>query len=245
MKVVCFVPSWTETLLWAGVDVVGRTRFCIHPNEKTKNIPVVGGTKDADWETIDALQPDLILFDREENTLAMVQGCQHAWHATHVRSVDDMARELQDLSQKLNAPKLLELAKRWGKVLHNFSASNEIPGFIQWQREIPNFSYERVMYVIWARPWMEATQATFIGSICKLLGWTISPSTGPVLYPEFYPKNHTTTLFLCSSEPYPFQKKPEVMAELPGAIALVDGEKLSWFGLRTLLYLESLKSPST
>ena len=49
MRVVSLVPSWTETLIEAGVDVVGRTRFCLHPRDRVKSIPAVGGTKDADW----------------------------------------------------------------------------------------------------------------------------------------------------------------------------------------------------
>ena len=46
MKWVSLVPSWTETWLELGLNVVGRTRYCIHPIGKTKNIPIVGGTKD-------------------------------------------------------------------------------------------------------------------------------------------------------------------------------------------------------
>jgi hypothetical protein len=49
MRVVSFVPSWTETLLECGVNVVGRTRYCIHPTEKIQNIAIIGGTKDAKW----------------------------------------------------------------------------------------------------------------------------------------------------------------------------------------------------
>ena len=41
MRVASLVPSWTETLIESGVEVVGRTRFCVHPGA-TKGIPVVG-----------------------------------------------------------------------------------------------------------------------------------------------------------------------------------------------------------
>ena len=50
MRVVSFVPSWTETLISAQVEVVGRTRFCIHPEGEIKSIPVVGGTKNINLE---------------------------------------------------------------------------------------------------------------------------------------------------------------------------------------------------
>lgn len=34
MRVVCMVPSWTETLIECGVKVVGRTRYCVHPGDR-------------------------------------------------------------------------------------------------------------------------------------------------------------------------------------------------------------------
>ena len=57
------VPSWTETLLRAGIPVVGRTRFCIHPADQVKNIPIVGGTKEVNWDIVQDLKPDLVLMD--------------------------------------------------------------------------------------------------------------------------------------------------------------------------------------
>lgn len=45
VRVISMVPSWTETLIYCGIEVVGRTRYCIHPEEAQK-ISVVGGTKD-------------------------------------------------------------------------------------------------------------------------------------------------------------------------------------------------------
>ena len=43
------VPSLTETLIECGVEVIGRTRFCVHPLDKVSTIPVVGGTKEINW----------------------------------------------------------------------------------------------------------------------------------------------------------------------------------------------------
>ncbi|MBM7456943.1 hypothetical protein HNR62_002845 [Oceanisphaera litoralis] len=34
MRVVFMVPSWTETLIECGVNVVGRTRYCVHPADR-------------------------------------------------------------------------------------------------------------------------------------------------------------------------------------------------------------------
>ena len=73
MRVVSLVPSLTETLLECGVEVVGRTRFCIHPADKVADIPAVGGTKEVNWQRCLALEPDLVVMDKEENTLEMAQ----------------------------------------------------------------------------------------------------------------------------------------------------------------------------
>ncbi|MCW8946529.1 MAG: helical backbone metal receptor, partial [Sedimenticola sp.] len=50
MRVVSLIPSITETLIECSVNLVGRSRFCIHPEPKIQTIPAVAGTKQADWE---------------------------------------------------------------------------------------------------------------------------------------------------------------------------------------------------
>ena len=77
-KIVCLVPSWTETLLLAGALVVGRTRFCIHPANLVADIPVVGGTKNMKLEDILRLEPDLVIMDQEENRLEMAEALKAA-----------------------------------------------------------------------------------------------------------------------------------------------------------------------
>ena len=68
-RIISIVPSPTELLfdLGAGNRVFGITKFCIHPEEETKLIPKIGGTKQLDLETIGALKPDLIIGNKEEN----------------------------------------------------------------------------------------------------------------------------------------------------------------------------------
>ena len=39
----------------------------IHPADKIKSVPVVGGTKQFDVEKIRLLKPDLIIANKEEN----------------------------------------------------------------------------------------------------------------------------------------------------------------------------------
>ena len=64
------VPSQTELLHYFNLEkeVVGLTKFCIHPNEWFQSKARVGGTKNVDFDQIKALSPDLIIANKEENT---------------------------------------------------------------------------------------------------------------------------------------------------------------------------------
>jgi ABC-type Fe3+-hydroxamate transport system substrate-binding protein len=243
VRVISLVPSWTETLLEAGVNVVGRTRFCIHPSERVKNIPIVGGTKSWDLEKIRALKPDLILLDQEENPKSMADEAPCPWLATHVSAAADMPRELERLGEALKAPSLSDLKKRWERCLAKpqTAAWTRVPGFIEWINA-PKLGAEpkKFVYLIW-KPYMAASQATFIGSMWQLLGWEEQMLDFPAKYPEvkledFDPQ--TTALFF-STEPYPFQSQIAEIKKLPHKTCLVNGEAFSWFGLRSLRFLEN------
>lgn len=247
MKVISLVPSWTETLLAAGVDVVGRTRFCIHPQDQIKNIPVVGGTKNWTWEKIVEINPDLILLDREENPKFMSEKKDFKWHASHVQSVSDMPEQLNQLAALLKNEELKKLSDRWKNVL-SFSKMNSIqnfdhfPGLIEWGRK-PSKAIKHVLYLIWKDPWMTVSQDTFIGSVVDLFG--VQLIKFPTKYPEvnldnFHPQE---TLLLFSSEPYPFLKKKEELGHLVYPYAFVDGESFSWFGIRSLEFIEKKLRP--
>lgn len=69
MRIVSLVPSLTEFLFDLGLDeqIVGRTRFCIHPRGRVDRAAIVGGTKNPNHARIVALKPDLIIANREEN----------------------------------------------------------------------------------------------------------------------------------------------------------------------------------
>ncbi len=74
-RIISVVPSQTELLFYLGLSdkVVGITKFCIHPADKFKSTTIVGGTKQLDIEKIKALQPDLIIANKEENERSQVE----------------------------------------------------------------------------------------------------------------------------------------------------------------------------
>ena len=245
MKVVCLVPSWTETLIEAGVDVVGRTRFCTHPADRVAVIPVVGGTKDTDLAKVAKLAPDLIVLDREENSRAVAEQTVVPVIATHVTSVHDVAAELNRLSERLSQPELAALAQRWRRVSRLFAAHpsqtdwHDLPGVLEWIRP-PGPEVDQFIYLIWKDPWMAVGPETFIGSMLALLGFgsrMVSPG-------ERYPKvrledlDQVRTLLLFSTEPYRFAAHKSAIEALPFASALIDDQCFGWFGLRALRFLE-------
>src|ERR1044071_1483246 len=74
-RIISLVPSQTELLFDLGLrdEVVGITKFCIHPEEWFRSKPRVGGTKKIDFEKIRTLQPDLIICNKEENEKQQVK----------------------------------------------------------------------------------------------------------------------------------------------------------------------------
>lgn len=244
MRIVSLVPSLTETLVVTGANVVGRTRFCIHPEAAVADIPAVGGTKDVDWQKVADLKPDLVVFDKEENTLAMSDACPYPQIALHVTSVQTVADELQKLQAKVSLPGLQLIIDRWQKVVRQPCQINmlEIPGVQQWIKK-PDHPLNKIVYLIWQQPYMCVGRDTFIGSVFEYLGLGDCLQKYESRYPEISINSDDAlqTLYLFSSEPYPFHKKVQEISELGIFSAIVDGEKYSWFGVRSLEFLEDLQ----
>ena len=258
MKIVSMVPSWTETLLECGIEVVGRTRFCIHPQERVKAIPVVGGTKDVDWDKVRASGADLLLLDREENPKSFADEAPMPVLATHVTRVHDLPREIEKIVSATSSARLRELAERWRAVAtpaREMKSWSEFPAVIQWLKKpedgVHPLRESSFCYVIWRKPWMCVRQDTFIASMLEASGVTArcwppavgGESAAAAKYPQFsledLPEN---CVLLFSSEPYPFHRKAKELLEIPFPAAIVDGESFSWFGLRSLRFLERLRA---
>lgn len=260
MRVLSLVPSLTETLAECGVTLVGRTRFCIHPMNQMQRLPAVGGTKDLNWEKLKDLQPELLVLDREENLPWMKEQSPCAVHVFHATSLESMPSELEKLAQRFEVDEpdafknLMALAKRYQMICGqadlpwNFMS---VPGGLQKTKRSADFNpddMERITYVIWKKPWMRVTNETYIGSVMKKLGAGDWLEVDPVddvevakKYPEFVldDDNHKTTFYLFSSEPYPFARETTNLEERNLNFALVDGESYSWFGIRSLRFLEA------
>src|SRR5690606_3199848 len=102
MKIISLVPSITETLFDFGLNpdqIVGRTKFCIHPEEKIKSVEMIGGTKNLNIEKIKALKPDLIIGNKEENTKEQVEMLMEevtVW-VTDIQNLEDNGNFISEL----------------------------------------------------------------------------------------------------------------------------------------------------
>ncbi|MBI3510992.1 MAG: ABC transporter substrate-binding protein [Bacteroidetes bacterium] len=232
-RIISLVPSQTELLFDLGLEdeVVGITKFCIHPENWFRNKTRVGGTKQIDLKKIDALQPDLIIANKEENEKEQVELLMKKYPVwvSDVRTLADayaMIRAMGEVTGKtIEARKIFsEIAFRF----ENFKANK------------PELKKKKIAYFIWKKPWMAAGKDTFIDHLLSLCGFENVFANEKNRYPEItlddLSEKNPEVIFL-SSEPYPFKEKhiAELNAVLPQAkILLVDGELFSWYGSRLM-----------
>jgi ABC-type Fe3+-hydroxamate transport system substrate-binding protein len=236
-RIVSLVPSTTETLfrLGAGGNLVGVTRFCVHPREARERSRVIGGTKNPRIEAIFELEPDLVLANQEENRKEDVERLRDRLDVRvfHPRSVDQAVADVRSL----------------GELVGKSEAGSRLARDIERERSrlrAAEWKPRRYLYFIWRRPYRVAGPSTFIEALLSEAGLVNAAPRDRGRYPEIEPSEFpawSVDLLLLSSEPFPFEEKHR--AEFGSRIEtiLVDGELLSWHGARLregLPYLSSI-----
>lgn len=227
MRIVSLVPSFTKTLFDFELDssqIVGRTKFCIHPTEKVSQVQIIGGTKDLKLEQIRALRPDLILASKEENEKVQVETLQlefNVW-VTDIKTLNDNREFLSELGERLQKQSLA----------HCFNEKLD-----QMFNSLPRRKEKSLTYFIWKDPYLSVGGDTFIHAMLEQLGFKNSHENA-LRYPTVPLEElaREKTLFL-SSEPYPFKEKhkKELLSLYPHLeIHLVNGEAFSWYGTHLL-----------
>ena len=239
-RIVSLVPSLTELLYDLGLDqeVVGITKFCIHPTEWFKTKSRVGGTKQVSFESIAELQPDLIIANKEENQQQQVEALMQDYPVW----ISDIATLAQALEMIQSVGKLVGRERQANEMVHeiqdlfNVLLSDFSPNFIP--RGFPISKLKSAIYLICNDPLMAAGKGTFIDDMLQYAGFSnVLQSNGgryPLLTIEEIRQLQPEYLLL-SSEPFPFAAKhlDYFKAELPATkILLVDGEYFSWYGSR-------------
>ncbi len=227
MRIVSLVPSITEWLFEIGLtdEVVGVTKFCVHPKEAVKDVSRIGGTKTPNHTAIAALKPDLIIANKEENTREDVEqlSARYTVHLTDVVSIESAFSMM------------LDLGGLTGRMVEAKRAVQEITA--EWDILRGAMNKQRVAYAIWKDPLMLAGSETYIHHVLEWFGWE-NVVQAP-RYPELSIDELTALKphqFFLSSEPYPFQAKHvSGYADALGStckVRCVDGECFSWYGSR-------------
>jgi ABC-type Fe3+-hydroxamate transport system substrate-binding protein len=226
-RIVSLVPSQTELLfdLGVGARVVGVTKFCIYPSEARQVATVIGGTKNFDFDKIAALQPDLIIGNKEENYQAGIEQLA-AKYPVWLSDITDLPQALDMIRRVGFITGAKENAARMAAEIDKSFAALAAPKPL-----LP------AAYFIWRQPYMAAASGTFIDEMLRRAGFhNVFAHLGR--YPEIAPEQLAAAaparIFL-SSEPYPFKEKhlAEFRAICPAAtVQLVDGELFSWYGSR-------------
>jgi len=233
-RIVSLVPSLTELLQYFSLDreVVGITKFCVHPKEWFDSKDRVGGTKNIKLTRIRELNPDLIIGNKEENTESDIEALSKEFPVwmTDVNSFDDA----------------LDMIKGLGTLLLKETLSDGMVDML-------HKSYEKlgkigkgkkVLYLIWDEPTYIAGTSTYIGSIIEKLGFVNDCQIER--YPSIAEVQHADPDYVfLSSEPFPFKSKhiEKYEKQFPNSqVILVDGEMFSWYGSRMLLAIDYFKT---
>jgi ABC-type Fe3+-hydroxamate transport system substrate-binding protein len=227
-RIVSLVPSQTELLADLGLEkqVVGITKFCVHPSGWLRTKTIIGGTKNFQFDIIDDLKPDLIIGNKEENYLEGI-----------TRLKEKYSVWLSDIVSLTDAYSMISSL---GKLTNTESKARQIIDQITRRLQtLEKKSANSVLYLIWRNPWMAAGPDTFINSMLTMLNLKNvleNVTRYPQLSMEQISDLRPDYIFL-STEPFPFREKhiDELKKICPTSrIILVDGEMFSWYGSRLI-----------
>lgn len=228
MRIISTVPSQTELLADLGLDdeVIGITKFCVHPTRWFQSKTRIGGTKTLNLDKIKSLKPDLIIANKEENIKEQIEDLNNISEV--------FVSDIKSHSDNLDLIKAL--GELTGRRMTALRLAQELDEVIQ---SIKQLEQQSAAYLIWQDPYMTAGGDTYIHSMLERCGLqnvfkdqNRYPVTSLADLKEKKPDH-----ILLSSEPFPFKDKQlqEIQEALPESIvSLVDGEIFSWYGTRLI-----------
>lgn len=234
--IISLVPSLTELIADLGLEdlLVGRTRFCVHPDRIIDRVPIIGGTKNPRIDKINQIRPDLIIANREENRKEDIKELEKDFNVllTDISTIEDALLTLHQI----------------GEICHAGDRVSELIASIQRELEyVPKEPRVRVAYFIWRDPWMSIGNDTYIHSV--LNHWNLENIfNDQTRYPKTTLEEvsqRNPNIILLSSEPFPFKEKhkQEVYDACPDSrVLLVNGEWFSWYGSRMLPSFKKLNT---
>ena len=222
--------------------LVGSTPWCIYPEEFVLDVPVVGGTKTPNIGKILALNPDLVIMDKEENPLEVFNELDK----------NGIERFVSEVVSPKEVPGML---RSLGKTIDCEELSEQFATEIELELELGTTDKgPRVAAMIWHEPLMCVSPTRYSGSLLEQCGFLV-PDFEPDGngYPVVTTKHlieHNIEGMLLSSEPHNFAlEEGEAISE---SVVLedgpriwnvcIDGEALTWFGTHTLFGLKHFRA---
>ena len=229
-RIVSTVPSQSEYLFDLGLEneVIGITKFCIHPKSLFESKQKIGGTKNLHLEKIAALNPDLIIANKEENTLSDIEWLAERFpiYISDINTIKEAYQSMSDI----------------GMLTNREVEAQDWLNRIQDEQRVYNAAdqeFGSVAYLIWNDPLMAVGSNNFIHDMLGIGGWDNCFShlkRYPVITIDDIIAEAPHLLFL-SSEPFPFKQShvSYFKEHLPQTeVLIVDGEMFSWYGSRLL-----------
>jgi ABC-type Fe3+-hydroxamate transport system substrate-binding protein len=172
-RIISLVPSQTELLYSLGLEesVVGITRFCTRPQAWFREKSRIGGTKAIDPVRVDALRPDLILANKEENERPQVEALAERYPVwvSDVKTLADALAMIRSIGEITGAAATANtLADDIDRSFTTLQTAAS-PAYAQTSRVIA--SRPRVAYLVWRNPWMAAGGDTFIDQMLTHAGF--------------------------------------------------------------------------
>jgi ABC-type Fe3+-hydroxamate transport system substrate-binding protein len=225
-RIISLVPSQSELLWDLGLreELVGITKFCIHPKELHQSVTHIGGTKTLNIDKIRLLKPDVIIGNKEENDQTQIEALQKEFNVwmSDIYTLNDSLSTIEGI----------------GELVNKYAEAKKIIALINNSFEQLKQTHKTVLYFIWKKPYMVAGKATFIGHLLEKIGLKNGITDINSRYPTLLLNdivNLNPELIFLSSEPYPFKEThvKELQKHLPNTrILIVDGELFSWYGSR-------------
>ena len=212
-RVVSLVPSITEALASVRPEaLVGVTDWCTHPADlDARGVTRVRGTKNPDLAAIRALEPDVVVANKEENRELDVRRLREAGVRVWVSDIETVPEAVAAYDELFGEvlgwpapPWLEEVRARW---------CGPLPA-------------------VWRDPWMVVGSRTFTGDLARRLGWANVFADHADRYPHVEVAQVEAArpdLVLLPDEPYRFTATdgPEAFS---GPTRLVSGRLLTWYG---------------
>ncbi len=221
-RVVSLVPSITEALVSVRRDaVVGATDWCTHPADLDDSLEArVRGTKNPDLSAIRALEPDVVIANKEENRELDVRRLRESGVRVEVTDIETVPQAVETFAH------LFDDVLGW-----------ERPGWLAeaerlWCGPAPPVT-RTVAIAIWRDPWMVVGRDTFTGDLVRRLGWQNVYAGEADRYPTVDLDDLDAAgadVVLLPDEPYVFTADdgPEAFSRTPAQ--LVSGRLLTWYG---------------